>query len=109
MTSKSIANQVNFDQGLASARSLISDLAVNTLTTYWKIGGIVNDLHSKYGGETIKNFAEKLSQLVNKEYSTSTIYRMHQFFTKYTEDSLKTLLSKKVSWTQVVSTLSSDA
>jgi len=102
-------NQEVFDQSISSARTLISDLAVNTLTTYWKIGRIVHEIQSKYGGEVIKNFAEKLSQLVNKEYSTSTIYRMHQFFTKYTEDSLKTLLSKKVSWTQVVSTLSSDA
>jgi len=90
---------------LLEAESYLSKLANHTVETYWLIGGLAASLDTKYGNETIREFAESLSTRADKQVSVQTVYRMLQFYRKHTRSDLDKILKAGISWTQIIKTL----
>ena len=52
----------------------------NTLETYFEIGKLLYKAGSKYGENIIDQYANKLIIEVGKKYNRSTLFRMKQFY-----------------------------
>ena len=54
--------------------------AKEKMRTYLEIGGLLNDVDTKYGKSVIKNYAKRLTYKFGKKYSTSLLYKIKQFY-----------------------------
>lgn len=70
----------------------------NSLTTYYSVGRLLNDAGKCYGKGIIKRYSEKLSNELNKKYSTRTLYNMRLYYIKFSENEILQPLAAKLSW-----------
>lgn len=54
--------------------------AKEKMRTYLEIGGLLNDVDTKYGKSVIKNYAKRLTYKFGKKYSNSLLYKIKQFY-----------------------------
>ena len=54
--------------------------AKEKMRTYLEIGGLLNDVDTKYGKSVIKDYAKRLTYKFGKKYSTSLLYKIKQFY-----------------------------
>ena len=65
------------------------------VSTYYKIGKILNEAGGKYGDKIIEEYSNKLVLEVGKRYNRRTLYRMKQFYMIFSNEKVSTL------WTQL--------
>ena len=65
------------------------------VSTYYKIGKILNEAGGKYGDKIIEEYSNKLVLEVGKRYNRRTLYRMKQFYIIFSNEKVSTL------WTQL--------
>ena len=52
----------------------------NRVITYFEVGKLLYEAGSKYGGNVIGKYAEKLVTEVGKKYNRSTLFRIRKFY-----------------------------
>lgn len=63
------------------------------LSTYYKVGKLLNDAGKNYGEEIIKKYSERLLADVGKIYTRRTLFRIRQFYIMFSNKKVSTLLS----------------
>ena len=69
----------------------------NDLSTYYNVGKILNDAGKHYGESIIKEYSIKLTNEIGKGYTTTSLFRMRQFY----------LISKKIATVPVTISMES--
>ena len=72
------------------------------LSTYYKVGKLLNDAGKNYGEEIIKKYSDRLLTDVGKIYTKRTLFRIRQFYIMFSNKKMWTLLS----WNYYVELLS---
>lgn len=75
------------------------------LSTYYKVGKLLNDAGKNYGEEIIKKYSERLLADVGKIYTRRTLFRIRQFYIMFSNKKVSTL-STLLSWSHYVELLS---
>ena len=58
----------------------------NKVLTYFEVGKLLSDAGKEYGNDIIGKYAEKLVNEVGKKYNRSTLFRMIQFFSIFSNE-----------------------
>ncbi len=82
----------------------------NDLMTYYNVGKEIFDAQggesrAKYGDNLIKEYSKKLLIDLNKNYSTTTLKRLRQFFITFSNQNWSPLATKSLSWSHIVELL----
>lgn len=75
------------------------------LGTYYKVGKLLNDAGKNYGEEIIRKYSDRLLADVGKIYTRRTLFRIRQFYIKFSNKKVSTL-STLLSWSHYVELLS---
>lgn len=70
----------------------------NKVNIYFEIGKLLSEAGKEYGKNIIKQYAEKLTIEVGKNYNERTLYGMRKFYLIFSNEKLNPLGSK-LSWT----------
>ena len=79
----------------------------NKVITYFEIGKLLNEAGKHYGEDIIGEYSKKLVIEVNKKYTRSTLFRMKQFYNKFSNEKVATL-SQLLTWSHYVEILPFD-
>ena len=79
----------------------------NRVITYFEIGKLLNEAGKHYGENIIGEYFKKLVVEVNKKYTRSTLFRMKQFYNKFSNEKVVTL-SQLLTWSHYVEVLPFD-
>ena len=69
------------------------------VSTYYKIGKILNEAGGKYGDKIIEEYSNKLVLEVGKKYNRSTLFRMKQFYKIFSNQKVAPLV-RQLNWSQ---------
>ena len=58
----------------------------NKVLTYFEVGKLLSEAGKEYGNDIIGKYAEKLVNEVGKKYNRSTLFRMIQFFSIFSNE-----------------------
>ena len=58
----------------------------NKVLTYYEVGKFLSEAGKEYGNDIIGKYAEKLVNEVGKKYNRSTLFRMIQFFSIFSNE-----------------------
>ena len=75
------------------------------LSTYYKVGKLLNDAGKNYGEEIIRKYSDRLLADVGKIYTRRTLFRIRQFYIMFSNKKVSTL-STLLSWSHYVELLS---
>ena len=75
------------------------------VSTYYKIGKILNEAGGKYGDKIIEEYSNKLVLEVGKRYNRRTLYRMKQFYVVFSNEIVSPLVTQ-TSWSHCLLLLS---
>ena len=84
-----------------SRQSVVAQVNIQLLSTYWNIGRVIiefeqkNHIRAEYGAETLKALAKALTKECGKGFSKSNLYKMRQL---YTTHKIFQTVSGKLSW-----------
>ena len=67
--------------------------------TYFEIGRLLNEAGGKYGDNIIDEYSKKLVLEVGKKYNRSTLFRMKQLYTIFSNEKVAPLV-QQLSWSQ---------
>ena len=67
------------------------------LTTYYNVGKLLSEAGKHYGEGIIKEYAERLTNELRKEYKPRTLFRIKQFY-YFIENQKVSTLSAKLTW-----------
>ena len=67
--------------------------------TYFEIGKLLNEAGGKYGDNIIDEYSKKLVLEVGKKYNRSTLFRMKQLYTIFSNEKVAPLV-QQLSWSQ---------
>ena len=70
-----------------------------TVITYFEIGKLLNEAGGKYGDNIIDEYSKKLVLEVGKKYNRSTLFRMKQLYTIFSNEKVAPLV-QQLSWSQ---------
>ena len=65
--------------------------------TYYEIGKLLNEAGGKYGDNIIGEYSKKLVIEVGKKYNRSTLFRMKQFYTVFSNEKVAPLV-RQLTW-----------
>ncbi len=71
----------------------------NKVITYFEIGKLLNEAGGKYGDNVIDEYSRKLVLEVGKKYNRSTLFRMKQLYTIFSNEKVAPLV-QQLSWSQ---------
>lgn len=71
----------------------------NTVITYFEIGKLLNEAGGEYGDKIIDEYSRKLVIEVGKKYNRSTLFRMKQLYTIFSDEKVAPLV-QQLSWSQ---------
>lgn len=71
----------------------------HTVITYFEIGKLLNEAGGKYGDNIIDEYSKKLMLEVGKKYNRSTLFRMKQLYTIFSNEKVAPLV-QQLSWSQ---------
>ena len=77
----------------------------NRVITYFEVGRLLKDAGKHYGNDIIGEYSKKLMIDVNRKYTKSTLFRMRQFYTIFSDEKVATL-SQLLTWSHYVELLS---
>ena len=75
------------------------------VSTYYKIGKILNEAGGKYGDKIIEEYSKKLVLEFGKKYNRRTLYRMKQFYAVFSNEIVSPLVTQS-SWSHCLLLLS---
>ncbi len=76
----------------------------NRVLTYYEIGKLLNEAGSKYGDSIIEEYSKKLVIEVGKKYNRSTLFRMKQFYSLFSNEKVAPM-AQLLSWSHYVELL----
>ena len=71
----------------------------NKVITYFEIGKLLNEAGGKYGDNVIDEYSRRLVLEVGKKYNRSTLFRMKQLYTIFSNEKVAPLV-QQLSWSQ---------
>ena len=77
----------------------------NRVITYFNIGKLLYKAGKEYGENIIGQYSERLMNEVGKKYNKSTLFRMKQFYTVFSNEKVAPL-AQQLSWSHYVELLS---
>ena len=66
----------------------------HTVITYFEIGKLLNEAGGKYGDNIIDEYSKKLMLEVGKKYNRSTLFRMKQLYTIFSNEKVAPLVQQ---------------
>ena len=77
----------------------------NRVITYFETGKLLNDAGKSYGKDIIGEYSKRLQVEVDKKYTRSTLFRMRQFYLKFSNEKVAPV-ARQLSWSHYVELLS---
>jgi len=75
------------------------------IITYFEIGKLLNEAGGKYGDNVIGEYSKKLMLEVGKKYNKRTLFRMKQFYNRFSNEKVTPLVTQ-LTWTHCLILLS---
>ena len=79
----------------------------NRVITYFETGKLLNDAGKSYGKDIIGEYSKRLQVEVDKKYTRSTLFRMRQFYLKFSNEKVAPV-ARQLSWSHYVELLKID-
>ena len=70
------------------------------LTVYYNVGKMLSEAGKHYGKEIIKEYSNKLMNEIGKKYNKRTLFRMKQFYSKFSNSKVSTMWTL-LSWSHI--------